>query len=717
MKSPEEQKHDYFSLASTINQTSFEGLSHRQFFQTWCEKNDSLIPDFLTDRDWEKRKISKLIERQSDGKKTLYIPYDIRLWEMVAVCSWVDHDTFANQPVLAQKATHELQELGRMFSLTGVYVSKRLAGIEPGQEIARELAQKFYYYGNQLQGRDVTEDVRAGQIANQQLTNEDTQAVDHWIAGENVYSLRLKKAQAKISKNPQQEVDILETYRIDSLNQFFRVAKQGLARRDEGRQDFVPSDFLKKVEERIAWTIETPKRELTNAIFRHGIGKLVHELRSTRFGNRWESALKWYVNDILRMAHRPGFEPQSLTYELNLQSLRKTLKQAQKSRNPEKIAKTEYAAALKIQEAISAFPYLSLTDTPQEIIAKQRLNCLGATILGGALMRELGISYLPVSLPGHAIIFLITSNEKVFWFDLIGKKFNTQLIEDEPAKPETKNEPTLTDIIEFSKHPKIDCLKLDMSSPSMREHFFWLDPGDERYAYLFPPQFGEELMVLGNTAYFLTMFDRYEEAEEMYKVAIAKNPKLPFAYAGLCDVLQKLGKTEDVIRTAKKWLVLDPNDAELYNQLGIAYFARDDFHQAEINSRKAIDLEPQESEFYRNLLAALLKQKRTKETLEVVIRASSVDLFKMGDVSYKQVLLGNPLALANSVRYYKEAISVDPSFKYSYFGLGRSFQHLGFKEKAVEWYTKFLELANSEKDKEWIELTKAALEKLSVLDK
>lgn len=697
-----EQKSDYFSIASTINQTPFEESTRQRFFQTWCEKNDSLTPTFLTDRDWQKRKITRLIERQPDGRNILYIPCDIRLWEMAIAVGWIDNETFAEQRGLAQKATHELEKFGRMFSRTGIYLSKRLGKIEYGQEIAREFAQKFYFYGEKLRGEDVSEDVSVEQIANQELTDEETQDVDRWIAGEKVYSSRLRRAQKEISQNPEQEMEIQERYRLAALNQFFRVTG-----------DDAPSAFVQRAKEHIAWAIETPKRELTSAIFRHGIEKLVQELRPTWFGNRWESILKLYANDILHLVRQGEFQPQTLTYELNLTNLRRGLARARKSRNPEKIAKKELETAMKIQQAVTAFPYLLRADTPQAIIDEQKLNCLGATILGGALMRKLGISYLPVALPGHAIVFLITSDEKVYWYDLRDQKFNARLIDDETDEPDTKDEKTIADIIEFSKHPTTEGLKLDLSSQSMRQHFPWLDPEDKRVAFLLPPQFGEELMVLGNTAHLLTVLDRYEEAAEMYKEAIAKNPGLPFFYADLSDALFKLRKNEESIQIIKKGSVLKPDDAYLYDMLGVRYDAQNDFNQAEILFRKAIELDPRVSGFYKNLLEILLKQGRTQEALEVFTLARSVELFEMGNAIYKRTRFGDQLAPEHALLYYKGAIRADASFIYSYFGLGRSFQQLGYHEKAVGAYTKFLELANPEKDKEWIDLTKIALELLT----
>ncbi|HXF85477.1 MAG TPA: tetratricopeptide repeat protein [Anaerolineales bacterium] len=63
--------------------------------------------------------------------------------------------------------------------------------------------------------------------------------------------------------------------------------------------------------------------------------------------------------------------------------------------------------------------------------------------------------------------------------------------------------------------------------------------------------------------------ERYAEAEDAYRQAIAKDPNFAQAYSNLGILLRKLGRyaeAEDVYRQA---IAIDPNDAQAYNNLVI----------------------------------------------------------------------------------------------------------------------------------------------------
>lgn len=639
-----------FKTREVIEQRPFKSPAVQSFFAKWCEANDSIRPEIIGRGEWEKRGEKGLLEKRPDGKQTLYIPEDLQLWEMVGVIEAVDHDTFADKPERKDEAKKKLLELGKTFQNSGVYIAQRLDSIREGKEIAGALAEEFYHYGSSLaKGTKEEPDGDINDIASHPLTDRETETVDRFLAGDNLYKSRRARAEKeeKLSGQRDEGGKLLEADRRKTLAQFFRTSSRAFElkkRSEEGELDKnndhskpwendapFHSAFITKIDKAISQKIETPKRELSDAIFRRGMELLQKNMP-------FDKLPAWVKGSVL---HWKNGET-TLREALQIDKLRSELEDTRRLGDKAKISTKERQIADKIQVAVSNFQYQNTANNPSEMVANQEINCVGASMLGGSLIREAGLNYLVGQVPEHSILFLVTNDGHVEWRDMLSPSQNED-ITNEMTKNINEGEPAVTidDIVAFSKKPTSEGLMFDITKKMP-----WIKKESQRpFVALFEPEYGQKIQILNNAGSALINLGRKEEAIEAYRQAIAIDPKFAYPYHGLGTALSSLGRKEGAIEAYRQAIAVDPKFSYPYNDLG----------------------------------GVLLNIGRNEEAIEA----------------------------------YRQAIAIDPKFSYSYYGLGSALFNLGRKEEAIETYQKFIALADKQKDGSWIKRAEAQIEKLA----
>ncbi len=567
-----------FEIKPSIEQEPFESPAVQSFFTKWCEINDSIQPQVVTREQWDSRGMQEILEKRPDGKKTLFIPKDLQLWEMIGVMEVLDKDTFAAKPKRATEAKEKILALGRTFENAGVYIAKRLDGINEGREIAEALALELYQYGQSLTQGKTEEMLQIDDIALHNLAPQETEAVDRFLAGDTLYESR-KQMVEKLTTDDQAEKDALyEAQRQKALAQFFRVAEKAFALKSKsaGRelakgptklkpwQSDAPihSAFLKRIERALTKQIETPKRELNMAIFRRGLEKLTSEMK--------ESGWKKGIDNFFEKVNVDlPFEQRKLVDALRIAELKTELATIRELGDAAQISMKEREIADKIQKAVSNFRYQFGANNPSEMVASQYINCVGASMLGGALMKEAGLNYLVGVVPEHSVLFLVTSDGQVEWRDMRSTSSNERLT-DEMIKGQKRDGKPLTikDIVAFSQKPTPERLIFDVDSPTYRKKLPWVKEGQRQYVIVLEPEYGQYIQILNNTGNALFSLDRPEEAIEAYRQAIDVEPKYIYPYNGLGDALFSLDRPEEAIEAYRQAIDVDPKFAYSYNGLG-----------------------------------------------------------------------------------------------------------------------------------------------------
>jgi len=617
-----------FEIQPSIEQKPFESPAVQSFFAKWCEINDSIQPQTIDRDEWEKRGIEGVLEKRPDGKQTLFIPEDLQLWEMVGVMEKVDHDTFMAKPERRTEAKEKLLKLAETFKNAGSYIAQRLEGITEGQEIAKALALEFYEYGQSLaQGKRSEEALDINDVASKDLVPEEIETVDRFLAGDALYELRQKRAEQAAEIDPSKKDELYEVERRKTLAQFFRVAEKSFMLEGKGvdgelqenapqRKNWqsnlpVHGAFLAKIEKAMTQKIEIPRREFEMAIFRRGLEKLTSEMKK----RDWKQAVNSFFEKI-------GFDlrikQEKLFNSLDIPGLKADLEAVRQTGDLEKISQREREITDKIQDAVSSFPYRSEGDNPSEMLSTQYINCVGASTLGGALMKEAGLNYLVGTVPGHSMLFLVTSNGQVELRDMRNSSLNDSLT-DEIIDGRKKDSTSISvqDIVDFSRNPDPKGLAFDIKQGEEYKKKLSLIKKDRRIPFVvFEPDYGQQLQILNNTAYAFNKLGRHEEAVEAYRQATALDPKDAVLYTNLGGALHSLGRHEESIEVYRQALAVDQKYAQAHNGLGLALYFVGRYEEAIESYRQAIIIDPRGAALYINLGNALRSLGRNKEAIE-----------------------------------------------------------------------------------------------------
>jgi len=543
-------------IPQTVEKTPFAETPAQNFFAHWCEINDSIVPRFIDRDKWEQRGTLGILEKNEDGKQSLFLPHDLHLWEMLDVIRVVDHDTLSRTPDKRDERADQIQELGVIFQKAGLYLSEYLPTLEhdEGKQIAEDIARDFYQYGLSLQHKVKKED----QIPQDtHLSQEDKTKLDEWFLGKEAYQKRFTRLGENSTEEQREEArrKLLTVY-------FGALAREGYNADGEKPWETKvgPMQHLQnRTKRQIEKAIETPEREMKTAIYGRGVEKLVTEMKEVG----WRKA----VNDFLKkIGLDPILEQRRLYDTLHIDNLKQELETVKKTGDATQISAKELEIAKKIQRAVSGFPYKAQEggdrspSHPSKMVETQFINCVGSSILGGGLLDEVGIKYLHADLPEHSATVLITSDDKVYWQDFT---------------PETEDfRENYTEISPDMVDEKMDLSYVPEGGTTL--HFKEWNPyshieGKLR-VNLFHPEIGSQCYILNNTGNALFDLGRKEEAIEAFQQAISVDPKFASPYYGLGNALFDLGRKEEAIEAFQQAISVDPKVAYPYYGLGYVLY-------------------------------------------------------------------------------------------------------------------------------------------------
>lgn len=645
------------TIETTVGQTPFENPAVQTFFTRWCEANDGIKPQYIERHEWEKREgDNKFFEPTADGKKALFIPRDLKLWEMVDVMEAVDTDTFLQNPQRRTEKKEELRRLGEMFEHAGIYIAQRLDSIDQGKAIAENLATEFYNYGFSLaQGKKpdmafVIDDIKGFSVPDEELEN-----VDRWLVGEDFYRKKRNKFEQIHADDPNKE-QLWEDERRKTLGQFFRITEKAvdLQKRPLKSSDSlqpwesdesVHSAFLDKTNANLRRAMETPKTELYSSIFRRAMEALNRRMPFDKLPDSVKADLK-KIDDT----------ETNLRKALQIDGIRAWLEEKREEGNMDEIFRWEVAIAKKVQEIVSKFPR---TDTSQglsgdkvsEILETQQINCVGASMLGGEILSELGLNHLVVSEPGHSILFLITSDNTVVYLDMLNPQFTVTLTDSNfSGKGFDGNPITIADLVSFANESEQNGTTITLTDKNFIR-FLTRDPNARPITLsIYKPEYGRQVQVLLNSGLNFKRAKLYHEAAESFQEALSYDPNNPGVIGELASVLFENGNHEESLKLYKRAISLDPDDYTLQKSLGFKYFNLKRLGEGIETIKSAIEINPTDASNYLLVAEAFGELERLDEAKEYYL---------------KFIQFANPKDEkdAEMITYAKEIVSTIESFE------------------------------------------------------
>lgn len=519
-----------FSIRPTTEQLPFQDKVTQRFFSKWCEVNDSIAPYYLSRQEWDERKKKGILQKRSGGKAGLFVPEDLKLWEMVDVIEAVDSDTFAYDPYKKPDKRRELSDLGDLFVNTGIYLTQNLDRISAGRQIAVETAKDFYRYGNALRTGNYEEQTSVDEIADNTLSDKQKKEIDAWFGVDKLVVLKKQDA---------------EQARGKMLAQFFKVTEK--AKESETHRKAVEKVHKKYLEE----PITKPKQELESAIFRRGLETLVSEMGK----EGWRDAV---IENFKEIGIDLEGQRKNLREVLEIPRLKQELADLRTTDDIAAISEKEREIAFKIQKAVVEIPfYPVLGSFPSEIVKKQYIDCVGGSMLGGALFKEAGINYLVGYSLGHSQAFLITSDERVYLQDFTSSRGESAYeIKNQVIRPFKKgNNPISTkDIVNYS-HDQMGEVGLS---------FVVDDFNHSMRVIAYPPETGTKIQVITNAAVALFDSGEYAAAIGLMNRALLLDERNYMTYINLCAFYVKSGNLEKGLEAINRSIKFNPEHQRSY---------------------------------------------------------------------------------------------------------------------------------------------------------
>lgn len=188
------------------------------------------------------------------------------------------------------------------------------------------------------------------------------------------------------------------------------------------------------------------------------------------------------------------------------------------------------------------------------------------------------------------------------------------------------------------------------------------------------------------------------EAIEYFQKAITLDPEYADAYAGLGSCYGILGNfslippNESFPRNkvaALKAIEIDPTVSEAHTQLGYASMFYDrDWARAGKEFRRALELNPNDSNAHRGLAQFFLSHARFDDALAEIERARELDPVSLGINSDRGWYLHFARRPDEAIAQLRKTLELDASFPVAHFMLGNAYELKGEFDQAISEYQK-----------------------------
>lgn len=585
-----ESKFDTEFIDDEIEDQPYRDNFARESLHEWFAINDSVEPIFESRKNWEKRE-AMLEKNLNDNGYRLHLPKDLNLFEMIDVVSAVDKETFRNNPELSTQGVEKIERLADTFKKVGVYINDNLASVSEGKEIAEELSKKFFNYGLSLQTKTKK---NTESIEPTTLSESEKRELDKWLIGKERYYIVM----SRLGPNPTQE-DIEEERKKHFRGYFKALSLNGS--KGEGEKPWERSlgpiaKIQEKTEGGIRSQLSEPDTEIYRAGFRRGREKLKAEMKvpltSLEKLKIYRKAYRYIMGKDLMTERRILFE------ELSIPKLREELSRTKSSGDIEKISQKELEIAKRIKAKILEYEYHEDENNPSKVVKNNYINCLGSTLLGSSLLDEVGIKYLYVSPPGHAMTFLLTSENKLYYQDFT-------------PSGNLNNDMEMTDDM-FEGEPNI--LTLAKNSDCFNV-FLKKDHKNYRISNSVDAMMSSLALNLASTLHEL---GKDGEAVEVFQRSLKLNPNDFGLFNNLGNSLNSMGRNKEAVEVYQRGIRLNPNHFALYNGLGNVLGDIGRYEEAVEAYNKGLELNPSNSVLQENL----------RKTLEDLARKEQIYHFR-----------------------------------------------------------------------------------------
>ncbi len=478
---------------------------------------------------------------------------------------------------------------------------------------------------------------------------------------------------------------------------FLRKEKPGLPRRADGKSilripiDADSAEIITLAEKVTRSPLtddlrEDPERALRFAIFERGAERISRKLGE----NGWST-------DILERFNEQGLDitaPEKTLHNLlGLVGKKYELDSLREAGDMASLVEKEHEVADEIQQTISSLPYQTLEGSfPTRIVDSQFVNCVGATVTGIRLLRQVGIDSVVIGEPNHSATLRLTSDGKIYRQDFL----------ENPGK----NQEILGDNQELRE-------KIFALSKNFSEKEIVISPeesGLNGKITVTAPGFGEYSQVLGNIDRVLMKKKKYETAIFVHE-KFEEDPKNRDFYLDCLYLIT--GRAAECSQKFMEGKVLTDEKESFYQSFGYLLDALQRDTDALAALRSVVERERPELYKYAGDIFKNSQPEIARIAYEEALVLNPQDTALMKSLAHCYMDQGENYSHANereklvalysqAIPLLQEVINANPNVPENYLSLADSLYMAGREEDALVVCEEILLLIDPKKDQELI---------------
>jgi tetratricopeptide (TPR) repeat protein len=183
----------------------------------------------------------------------------------------------------------------------------------------------------------------------------------------------------------------------------------------------------------------------------------------------------------------------------------------------------------------------------------------------------------------------------------------------------------------------------------------------------------------------------FDHAVEWASRAIRREPK-PSYLTTLGTALLKLGRKDEALQVFDKAVQLQPDDADLWQQLGNALIDAGRSGEALLCFRRAVELDPGHGDAAYHAGVLLKEEERLDEALVYLDWSAEVQGDHAPTFAMRGFVRASLKRYEQAIADYEQAIRLDPEHAEACCNLGNALRAVGDLERALSWYDRSLAL-------------------------
>ena len=189
-----------------------------------------------------------------------------------------------------------------------------------------------------------------------------------------------------------------------------------------------------------------------------------------------------------------------------------------------------------------------------------------------------------------------------------------------------------------------------------------------------------------------TELGQFDLAIDNYKKALVIKPDYADAFCNIGIIQKKIGELDESIISYKKAIKFNPLHAVAYYNLGDALKGQGKLEEAVEVYNKAVAIKPEYADAYYNLGNALKDQGKLEEAIEAYNKALKIKPDYAEAYNNLGVVLIDQGKLEEAIEAYNKALSLKPDDADTFNNMGAALKDQGKLEEAIEAYNKALAL-------------------------